>query len=92
MKKIIYLGMKNKPHEVFETVHIKNFKTIYQYKNNNGKEVMLKATEDNYAYYPPCNFKQYVNNNFPVCKKGELYTISILKKGYSEHYFELIEV
>jgi hypothetical protein len=43
MKKIIYLGMANKPYEVYETAYIKNFKVVYQYENNNGKRVMLKA-------------------------------------------------
>jgi len=46
MKKIIYLGMKNKPH----------------------------------------------NDSLPPCKAGKLYPVSILDKGYSGHYFELVEV
>lgn len=92
MKKIIYLGMNNIPHEVFETAHVKNFKVVYQYENNNGKKVMLKATKDNSAYCPPNNFVQYPNNNLPLCKAGKLYPIDILGKGYSGHHFELVEV
>jgi hypothetical protein len=92
MKRIIYLGMENKPYEVYEAAHVENFKVVYQYENNNGKKVMLKATKDNNAYYPPHDFKQYPNNNLPICKAGELYPISILDKGYSGHYFELMEV
>ena len=92
MKKIIYLGMENKPFEVFETAHVKKFKVVYQYENNNGKKVMLKAIKDNNAFYPPSNFKQFPNNSLPTCKEGKLYSIDILNKGYSGHYFELIEV
>lgn len=92
MKKIIYLGMENKPFEVFETVEIVNFKPVYQYKNSNGKKIMLKATQDNNAYYPPHNYEQRQNNTLPTCKKNQLYNIDILNRGYSEHYFELVEV
>ena len=92
MKKIIYLGMNNIPHEVFETAHVKNFRVVYQYENNNGKRVMLKATKDNFAYSPPHDFKQYVNSNLPTCKAGKLYPIDVLNKGYSGHHFELVEV
>lgn len=92
MKKIIYLGMNNDPFEVFETAHVKNFKVVYQHENNNGKRVMLRATQDNNAYYPPYNFVQYPNNSLPVCKAGKLYPVSILNKGYNGHYFELVEV
>ena len=91
MKKIIYLGMENKAHEVFETAYVKNFKVVYQYENNNGKKVVLKAITDNNAYYPAHDFKQYVNTTLPVCKAGNLYPISILDKGYSGHHFELVE-
>lgn len=89
---IIYLGMENKPHEVFETAFVKNSKVIYQYENNNGKKVMLKATKDNSAYFPPCDYKQYPNTSLPICKKDKLYSIDILSKGYSGHYFKLVEV
>ncbi len=92
MKKIIYLGMDNKPHEVFETAYVKNFKVVYQHENNNGKKVMLKALKDNIAYYPENNYMMYPNNLLPSCKKDHLYNIDILEKGYSGHYFELIEV
>ena len=92
MKKIIYLGMNNDPYEVFETAHVKNFKVVYQHENNNGKRVMLKATQDNNAYSPPQDFKQYVNSNLPTCKAGKLYPIDVLNKGYSGHNFELVEV
>lgn len=92
MKKIIYLGMANKPYEVFETAHIENFRPVYQYKNNEGKEVMLKSTKDHPAYYPPHDFVQYPNSLMPMCKAGQLYPINILDKGYSGHYFELVEV
>lgn len=92
MKKIIYLGMENDPYEVFETAYVKNFKVVYQYENNQGKKVMLKAIKDNIAYYPPNDFKQFANNMLPICKAGKLYPIDILNKGYSGHYFELIEV
>lgn len=92
MKKIIYLGMNNKPHEVFETAFVKNFKVVYQYENNNGKKVMLKATKDNSAYFLSHNFVQYPNNSLPLCKAGKLYPIDILNKGYSGHHFELVEV
>jgi hypothetical protein len=92
MEKIIYLGMDNKPYKVFETAFVKNFKVVYQYENNNGKKVMLKATKDNSAYYPPHDYVQYPNNNLPPCKAGELYSVDILGKGYSGHYFELVEV
>lgn len=91
MKKIIYLGMNNDPFEVFETAYVRNFKVVYQYENNNGKKVMLKATKDNSAYYPPHDHVQYPNNTLPVCEKGELYPIDILNKGYSGHHFELVE-
>ncbi len=91
MKKIIYLGMNNDPHEVFETAHVKNSKVVYQYENNNGKRVMLKATKDNFAYSPPQDFKQYPNNSLPECKAGNLYPVSILDKGYSGHHFKLVE-
>jgi len=91
MKKIIYLGMNNVPHEVFETAYVKNSKVIYQYENNNGKKVMLKALKDNIAYFPPCDNKKYPNNSLPMCKKDQLYSIDILDKGYSGHYFELQE-
>ena len=91
MKKIIYLGMENKAHEVFEAAHVENFKVIYQYENNNGKKVMLRALKDNNAYNPPHDFKQYPNNMLPNCKAGKLYPIDILSKGYSGHYFELVE-
>jgi len=91
MKKIIYLGMENKAHEVFETAHVKNFRVVYQYENNNGKKVMLRATQDNNAHYPAHDFKHYINNTLPVCKQDKLYPISILDKGYSGHYFELVE-
>ena len=91
MKKIIYLGMDNKPHEVFETACVKNFKVVYQHENNDGKKVMLKALQDNSAYYPEHNHEQHINNLLPVCKKDQLYNIDILSKGYSGHYFELIE-
>ena len=92
MKKIIYLGMENKPYEVFETAHVENFKVVYQYENNNGKKIMLKATQDNSAYYPAHAFMKYSNNTLPICKAGKLYPIDILSKGYSGHYFELVEV
>lgn len=92
MKKIIYLGLQNKPHEVFETAFVKNFKVAYQYKNNNGKKVMLKATKDNFAYFPSHDHVQYPNYNLPPCKTGKLYPVSILDRGYSGHYFELVEV
>lgn len=92
MKKIIYLGMGNKPFEVFETAYVKNSKVVYQYENNNGKRVMLKATQDNNAYFPANNYMQYPNNSLPICKAGKLYPINILSKGYSGHYFELVEV
>lgn len=92
MKKIIYLGMGNKPYEVYETAHVENFKVVYQYENNNGKKVMLKATQDNNAYFPASDHKQYPNNSLPICKKNKLYSIDILSKGYSGHYFELMEV
>lgn len=92
MKKIIYLGMENKPHEVFETAHVRNFKVVYQYENNNGKKVMLRATKDSSAYSPPYNHARYPNNALPACRAGKLYPIDILDKGYSGHYFELVEV
>ena len=92
MKKIIYLGLENKPHEVFETAYVKNFKVVYQHENNNGKRVMLKATKDNGSYFPACNFAKYPNNTLPICKAGKLYPIDILSKGYSGNYFELVEV
>lgn len=92
MKKIIYLGMENKPYEVYEIAYVKNGKVIYQYENNRGKKVMLKALQDNLAYYPPYNFKQYSNNTLPQCKAGKLYSIDILDKGYSGHYFDIVEV
>jgi hypothetical protein len=92
MKRIIYLGMNNKPYEIYETVHVENFKVVYQHESNNGKKVMLKATKDNMAYHPPYNFVQYPNYSLPICKAGELYPVSILDKGYSSHYFELMEV
>lgn len=92
MKRIIYLGMDNKPHEVFETAHVENFKVVYQHENNNGKKVMLKAIKDNNAYYPEHNHEQHVNNLMPTCKEGKLYPVDILSKGYSGHYFELVEV
>jgi len=92
MKKIIYLGLQNKPHEVFETAFVKNFKVVYQYENNNGKKVMLKATKDNSAYSPPCDSEQYPNNGLSMCESGKLYPVSILDRGYSGHYFELVEV
>ena len=92
MKKIIYLGMNNDPYEVFETAHVENFKVVYQYENNNGKKIMLKATQDNNAYSPPQDFKRYTNNSLPACKAGKLYPVSILNKGYSGHHFELVEV
>jgi hypothetical protein len=91
MKKIIYLGMNNKPHEVFETAHVENSKVVYQHENNNGKKVMLKATKDNFAYFPPHDHVQYPNYNLPPCKTGKLYSVSILDKGYSGHHFELVE-
>ena len=91
MKKIIYLGMNNDPHEIFETAHVRNFKVVYQHENNNGKRVMLRATQDNNAYYPAHNYKKHINNLYPVCKIGKLYPIDILNKGYSGHYFELVE-
>jgi hypothetical protein len=91
MKKIIYLGMANKPYEVYETAYIKNFKVVYQYENNNGKRVMLKALKNQFAYYPPCDYKQYVNRTQPILKEGKLYSIDILDKGYSGHYMELVE-
>jgi hypothetical protein len=91
MKKIIYLGMENKAHEVYETAYVKNFKVVYQHENNNGKKVMLKATKDNNAYYPANDFKQYPNNSLSICKAGKLYPIDILSKGYSGHYFDLVE-
>ena len=65
---------------------------VYQYENNNGKKVILKATKDNSAYYPPHDDVQYLNYNLPPCKTGKLYPVGILDKGYSEHYFELVEV
>jgi hypothetical protein len=92
MKKIIYLGMDNTPFEVFETAYIKNFRVVYQHENNNGKKVMLKAKQNNFAYSPPHNFIKYVNNILPMCEKDKLYPIDILNKGYSGHYFELVEV
>lgn len=92
MKKTIYLGMGNAPHEVFETAHVQNFKVVYQHENNAGKRVMLKATQDNGAYYPAQDFRQYPSHNEPICKAGTLYPIDILSKGYSGHYFELVEV
>lgn len=92
MKKIIYLGMENKPYEIYETAHVKNDKVIYQYENNNGKKVMLKALKDNIAYYPPHNFQQFANYILLECKAGKLYPIDILNKGYSGHYFELVVV
>jgi len=92
MKKIIYLGMNNDPFEVFETAHVKNFRVVYQYENNNGKKVMLKAIKDNFAYFPPHDFVQYPNNSLPACKAGKLYPIDVLNKGYSGHHFELVEV
>ena len=92
MKKIIYLGMENKPYEIYETAHVENFKVVYQHENNNGKRVMLKATKDNNAYFPAHDFVRYPNNNLPICKQGKIYPIDILSKGYSGHYFELVEV
>ncbi len=92
MKRTIYLGMENKPHEVFETAFVKNFKVVYQYENNNGKKVMLMATKDSSAYSPPYNHVQYPNDSLPPCKAGKLYPIGILDKGYSGHYIELVEV
>ena len=92
MKKIIYLGMDNRPYEVFETAHVKNFRVVYQHENNAGKKVMLRATEDNPAYLPPHNFVQYPNNLLPPCRKGNLYPVSVLAQGYSGHHFELVEV
>jgi hypothetical protein len=92
MKKTIYLGMENKPHDVFETAYVKNFKVVYQYENNNGKKVMLKATKDNLAYAIPHNFVRYPNHLLPACKKDNLYSVDILGKGYSGHHFELVEV
>lgn len=95
MKKTIYLGMNNVPHEVYETAYVKNFKVVYQHENNNGKHIMLKATQDNGAYYPegaPRGYLRYPNRALPVCKAGKLYPIDILNQGYSSHYFELVEV
>lgn len=92
MKKIIYLGMDNTAHEVFETAHVDHFKVIYQYENNNGKPVMLKATQDNNAFDPPHDHVQYSNWAFPTCKAGKLYPVNILDNGFSGHYFEIVEV
>jgi hypothetical protein len=91
MKKIIYLGMENKPYEIYETAHVENSKVVYQHENNNGKKVLLKATKDNSAYYPASNYMRYPNNTLPLCKAGKLYPVSILDRGYSGHYFELVE-
>lgn len=92
MKRTIYLGMENKPHEVFETAHVRNSKVVYQHENNNGKKVMLKATKDNFAYFPPHDHVQYPNDSLPPCKAGKLYPVDILDRGYSGHYFELVEI
>lgn len=91
MKKIIHIGMDNHPVEVFETVHVENFRVIYQYKNNNGKRIMLRATKDNPAYSPPHEFKQYPDYGKPICEQGKLYSIDILNRGYSGHHFEIVE-
>ena len=53
---------------------------------------MLKATKDNYSYNTPHNHEQHVNSLLPLCKKDKTYPINILDKGYSGHYFELVEV
>lgn len=92
MKKIIYLGMDNTAHEVWETAHVENFKVVYQYENNNGKPVKLRAIEDCFSYDPPHDYKQYANTRNPACRSGKLYPVNILDNGYSGHYFEIVEV
>lgn len=91
MEKRIYLGMENTPHTVYETAHVQNFRVIYQYENDAGKRVKLEATQDSTAYAPPHNHKQYPLIDAPTCKAGHRYPIDILDKGYSGHYFRLIE-
>ena len=91
MTKIIYLGMENAPHTVYETAHVQNFRVIYQYENDAGKRVKLEATQDNAAYGAPHEYKQYPLTCAPTCKAGHCYPIDILDKGYSGHYFRLIE-
>lgn len=92
MKKIIYLGMNNTPFEIFESVTLQNFKPTYSYKNNNDKNVMLKATRHNHPYFKGYNYEQRINYSLPLCKQNEIYPINILDMGYSGHYFELVEV
>ena len=91
MKKIIYLGMENTPHTVYETAHVQNSRVIYQYENDAGKRVELEATQDSTAYAPPHNHKQYPLNDAPICRAGHRYPIDILSKGYSGHYFRIVE-
>ena len=92
MKRIIYLGMENKPYTVYETAHVKNFKVVYQYENDNGKKVMLKALKNVLAYNNPVDHKQYINNYFKPLQENKLYSIDILNNGYDPHHFELVEV
>ena len=91
MKKIIYLGMENTPYTVYETAYVQNSRVIYQYENDAGKRVKLETTQDNIAYGTPHDYKQYPLTCLPTCKKGHLYSIDILDKGYSGHYFRLVE-
>ena len=91
MKKIIYLGMTNTPHTVYETAYVRNGRVVYQYENDAGKRVMLEATQDNAAYGAPHDYVQHALPGMPACKAGKRYSIDILGKGYSGHYFRLIE-
>ena len=91
MEKIIYLGMENTPHTVYETAFVRNGRVMYQYENDKGRPVMLEATQNNPAYYPPSDYRQYPNNMEPACIAGKKYPIDILNRGYSGHYFKLVE-
>jgi len=91
-KVIVYIGIQHTPHVLFKTCYIENFKVNYEFKNKEGKNVMLQATRDCHGYFPARNYQKHVNPMLPICKKDQLYSIDILDHGYSCHDFKLVEV
>ncbi len=78
---------------VYEDAVVSNGKVEYFWENDRGKEVMLKAVEDNKAYYRnSADLVTYPNRDFPVIKKGDIVSVRELDKGYLQHLFELVEV
>ena len=90
MKTVLYLGIQNTPIEVEKTVCLGSDYRIHSSYSINGNPIVLRATRNACAYYPPHDCVSYPNHTVSPCVAGQLYPVSVLDAGFSGHDFEVV--